>query len=52
VPLARPKSLGADGNFQAWIEDPDGNRIELMQLSRDSMQRQAIARLRGDLNRT
>jgi lactoylglutathione lyase len=47
VPLARPKSLGADGNYQAWLEDPDGNRIELMQLSSDSLQRQAIARLRG-----
>lgn len=21
---------GADGNWQAWIHDPDGNRIELM----------------------
>jgi catechol 2,3-dioxygenase-like lactoylglutathione lyase family enzyme len=23
--------LGKDGNVQAWIRDPDGNRIELMQ---------------------
>jgi len=39
VPPAREKSLGADGNYQAWLEDPDGNRIELMQLSPTSMQR-------------
>ena len=32
MPLAREKKMGADGNLQAWIEDPDGNRIELMQM--------------------
>jgi len=47
VPLARPKSRGADGNYQAWLEDPDGNRIELMQLSPGSLQKKAIARLSG-----
>ena len=47
VPLAREKQLGADGNFQAWIEDPDGNRIELMQMAGNSMQREAIKRLRA-----
>ena len=31
---------GADGALQAWIEDPDGNPIELMQLLPGSMQRQ------------
>ena len=46
IPLIREKSLGADGNYQAWLEDPDGNRIELMQLSPGSMQREAISRLR------
>ncbi len=35
-------------NRQFWIEDPDGNRIEFMQLSPDSMQMQAIARLRAE----
>jgi lactoylglutathione lyase len=44
VPLIRPKTLGADGNWQAWIEDPDGHRIELMQMASDSMQAAAIAR--------
>jgi lactoylglutathione lyase len=32
---------GLDRNLQAWIRDPDGNAIELMQLSEESPQRQA-----------
>jgi lactoylglutathione lyase len=47
VPLASPKKLGADGNMQAWIEDPDGNRIELMQMGPDSLQAKAIQRLQA-----
>ena len=46
VPIAREKQLGADGNLQAWIEDPDGNRIELMQMAADSMQLQAVKGMR------
>lgn len=38
---------GKDGNLQAWTRDPEGNRIEFMQLAPDSLQRQAIERLRG-----
>lgn len=34
---------GLDHNMQAWIDDPDGNAIELMQLVEHSPQRQ-IAR--------
>ena len=45
VPLTRPKKLAIDGNHQAWIEDPDGNRIELMQMSPDCLHFQAIRRL-------
>jgi lactoylglutathione lyase len=45
VPLARPLKTGADGNRQAWIDDPDGNRIELMEMAPGSLQAQAIARL-------
>jgi lactoylglutathione lyase len=30
---------GLDGNLQAWIRDPDGNAIELMQLVESSPQR-------------
>lgn len=33
-----PKT-GLDGNLQAWIRDPDGNAIELMQLVESSPQR-------------
>jgi lactoylglutathione lyase len=47
VPLIRPKVRGADGNWQTWIADPDGHRIELMEMSPDGMQAKAIARLRG-----
>lgn len=48
IPLLIEKKTAIDGNRQAWIEDPDGNRIEFMQLSPDSMQMQAIARLRAE----
>ena len=34
--------MGADYNHQAWIEDPDGNRIELMQMMPKAMQLEAI----------
>jgi lactoylglutathione lyase len=36
---------GRDGNWQFWIEDPDGNAIELMQISPDSAQAAADAGL-------
>ena len=29
---------GADFNWQCWTHDPDGNKIELMQLSEESPQ--------------
>jgi lactoylglutathione lyase len=48
VPLISPLKTAADGNRQAWIEDPDGHRIELMELSPDCLQLQAITRLRGE----
>lgn len=31
--------MGKDGNWQYWLEDPDGNPIELMQIMPDSLQR-------------
>ena len=46
IPIAREKQMGADGNLQAWIEDPDGNRIELMQMGADNMQSKALKKLR------
>jgi lactoylglutathione lyase len=46
VELTRPMKVGADNNRQTWIEDPDGHRIELMQMAPDSLQAAALARLR------
>ena len=46
VPLTIQKKMAADLNWQAWIEDPDGNRIELMQLMPDCMQLKAIEKLK------
>jgi lactoylglutathione lyase len=34
---AEPKQ-GTDLNYQCWAKDPDGNRIEFMQMSPDSLQ--------------
>lgn len=45
VSLSRPKKVGVDHNLQAWVEDPDGNRIELMQMVEQCPQREAIRRL-------
>ncbi len=35
VVLTAEKKLGVDHNYQAWIADPEGNRIELMQLGEE-----------------
>jgi lactoylglutathione lyase len=43
VAIEHPPTVGLDHNWQAWIRDPDGNAIELMQLAEESPQRQ-IAR--------
>ena len=45
VKLTAEPKLGRDGNRQAWFEDPDGNRIELMQMLPGNMQEEAIKRL-------
>ena len=42
ITIDREISIGLDANKQAWITDPDGNAIELMQLSPISPQ-QAVA---------
>ena len=39
--------LGCDGNWQAWVTDPDGVRIELMQISENSPQMEAMKRFEG-----
>ena len=46
--LLLPLKTAVDGNRQAWLEDPDGNRIELMEMAPDSLQYKAIKRLRGE----
>ncbi len=46
IALTVEPKLGADGNRQCWIDDPDGNRIEFMQMAPDSMQAEAIRRMR------
>jgi lactoylglutathione lyase len=47
VAIDRPISKGQDHNFQAWIVDPNGNRIELMQIMPDSLQAQAAEAFRA-----
>jgi len=46
--LLMPLKTAVDGNRQAWLEDPDGNRIELMEMAPDSLQFNAIKRLRAE----
>ena len=43
VTLDQEPVVGVDGNWQAWVRDPDGNAIEMMQLSEDSPQRKAAS---------
>lgn len=38
---------GLDGNRGAWIVDPEGNRIELMEMAPDCIQFQAIRALKA-----
>jgi lactoylglutathione lyase len=45
VKLTTEPKLGLDGNNQCWFEDPDGNRIELMQMLDGNMQESAIRRM-------
>ncbi|GGH76200.1 lactoylglutathione lyase [Pullulanibacillus pueri] len=40
-PLLVEPQQGKDLNLQCWVKDPDGNRIEFMQLSPDSPQAKA-----------
>lgn len=48
IALTAETKMGADGNRQAWIEDPDGNRIELMEMHPDCMQYRGLKRLREE----
>ena len=40
--LRKQPKIGCDGNRQCWIDDPDGVRIEIMQLAPDSPQSRVI----------
>lgn len=44
VPLISPLKAGADGNRNAWIADPDGNRYELMEMHPNCIQYKALRR--------
>ena len=44
-PLDRQPSLGVDNNWQCWLTDPDGVRIEMMQISPDSPHGKVMAGL-------
>lgn len=37
-PIVSGPSQGMDLNWQAWVTDPDGNRVELMQINPESPQ--------------
>ena len=45
-----PKTAG-DGNWQCWTHDPDGVKLELMQLGEDSLQMRYIRSLGEDGNK-
>ena len=38
VPVDTPPKLGLEGTWQMWSHDPDGNKIEFMQYTKDSWQ--------------
>ncbi len=45
VTLTVEPKMGGDNNWQCWIADPDGNRIEFMQMASNAMQLEAIRRI-------
>ncbi len=49
IKLSRPRNTkrGIDGNRGMWIEDPDGNRIEIMEMAPDCIQYKAEANLKA-----
>ena len=50
IHASKPRSskIGVDGNRGAWLEDPDGTQIEVMEMAPDCIQLRAIERLRGE----
>lgn len=47
IPLMHPRKdvVGLDGNRGMWIADPDGNKIEIMEMAQDCIQHQAVRNL-------
>ncbi len=45
VVITRELRKGPDGNRQAWVEDPDGVRIELMEMNKDCIQFEAVRKM-------
>ena len=54
IPLTAPlrQTPGVDRNRGMWIEDPDGNRIEIMEMAPDCIQWEAIAKLKAGGGKT
>ena len=55
IPLASPLDparRGVDRNRGMWIEDPDGNRIEVMEMAKNCIQWEAVARLKAGGGKT
>jgi lactoylglutathione lyase len=48
VELTSEVKSGVDRNKGAWIEDPDGNRIELMEMAPDCIQYDAVRRFHAN----
>ena len=48
----RTDKRGLDRNRGMWIEDPDGNRIEIMEMAKDCIQYEAIAKLKAGGGKT
>jgi lactoylglutathione lyase len=36
--LKHPVQVGGDGSLQCWVDDPDGNPVEFMQYTENSLQ--------------
>ena len=43
----RIRAEGVDGNRGMWVTDPDGNRIEIMEMAPDCAQYEAIKAMRN-----
>lgn len=53
ITLASPRgeARGIDRNRGMWIADPDGNRIEIMEMAPDCIQREAVVAMKAGKGR-